>query len=114
MERFDAYSVQFRLVEVIEKAASAAKLAADAALAAVRNAEGAIDAAKMLARRKQMIADQQKKNVPQNRIHIRSVKEMLAQQGTFRPPPKIRGWKAEGRRKSRLFYSSFSSQDSFG
>jgi hypothetical protein len=113
MERFDAHSVQFRLAECKEKAAAAAKLAADSAWAAVRNAEGAIEAAIMLVKRKKAIEDEQKRNVPQNRIRIRSVKEMLSQQGTFPAPRKIRGWKTEGRRKSRLFFSSFSTQDAF-
>ena len=113
MERFDAYSVQFRLAECKDKAAAAAKLAADSAWAAVRNAEGAIEAAIMLAKRKKAIEDEQQRNVPQNRIRIRSVKEMLSQQGTFPAPRKIRGWKTDGRRKSRLFFSSFSTQDAF-
>ena len=112
MERFDAYSGQFRLEECVQKARRAALLAADAAWAAVRTAESAIDSALLLRKRRDALLREQAAGKPQNRIRIRSTKEMLAPDpGPPRPRAKEGSWPVEGRRRSRLFFSSFSTSE---
>ena len=112
MERFDEYSGQFRLEECVQKARRTALLAADAAWAAVRAAESAIDSALLLRKRREALLREQAAGKPQNRIRIRSTKEMLAPDpGPPRPRAKEGSWPVEGRRRSRLFFSSFSTSE---
>ena len=96
----------------MQKARRAALLAADAAWAAVRAAESAIDSAHLLRQRQEALAREQQAGRPQNRIRIRTMKEMLAPDpGPPRPRAKEGSWPVEGRRRSRLFFSSFSTSD---